>query len=652
MSLQPFPFPAMTGGEKQGTALALMLHLLHPGLGGVLLSGPKGTGKSTWLNGLRELVPHLRTTVIPVGVTEDRLLGGLDWGGLNGAAGEAAGDSAGIKFREGLLAESDNGLLLVDQINRLPAELLYPLMEGAKSKRLQLEREGVSREMPCSFRLFAAMDPEEGELSPGILDGFGLCLFIPNDFDVQNRLEISSRRLAFEEDPASFIDQYSEQMKQLRQRLERASALLPSVTAQPKVLLLAAEVAHEAGCDGQRGEYFLIESARALAAWENRTSVTEADIAGVARWVLPHRMKERPEQAHPRETEGSGESGQAPEEDQEFNAGSPSSNAGSSLQGHEPREEQNPFEASLSSDEQLSEPSSDKPDREKIHEIGRSLAEEALKIQVNAALNKTQAKQGGGGKRQLVRSINQRGRYRAAALPKGKITDLALDATLRAAAPFQRIRTGKQTAFQLEARDFRQKVRYARSGTVILFAVDASGSMSARKRMEAVKGAIYTLLNEAYVQRDRIGMLAFRKNEAELVLPFTRSVEFAVKQLRELPTGGRTPLGHALRSTWDMVQKHGLLNQGQAPVVVWLTDGKANQGTVPGMSIAEITEECHRLASRFRQAGMHTLVLDTEQGYLRLGQARKLAEVMGASYYKLEQLQDSEVVNAVRHILH
>ncbi|UQZ37005.1 magnesium chelatase [Paenibacillus sp. PK3_47] len=637
-----YPFAAIVGKDSAKTAL--LMHAVHPGLGGVLVSGTSGTAKTALIRGLAELMPDQRLVEVPLGITEDRLLGAIDISKMT--------ISGSKRLQKGLLVKANENLLHADNINLLPSMLIHSIIESAKTGRLYIEREGVSFLLPTRFRLLASMNPEEGKLQEGCLDWFGLYIGVDNENGLSERKEIIRRQLAYEQDPRRFAASFSEQTEQLRQRIRTAQLLLSKVQPTVQIFELASYVAEEAGCEGHRAEYYLIQCARALAAWADRTEIRNEDIRQAAEWVLPHRMKTFSESSKQREQDRNREEPQSNESrDDREASGEPKQQSVSANESSEASEADSGTVDNSSALQNSKKGPSAKRNAEtllpeSVQSIGRTFAARAIEFREKKKLVRS-----GPGKRNLTRSGTKQGRYVRFITPKGKITDLALDATLRAAAPYQHIRKNNGMSVVIESGDLRQKVRDNRTGTTMQFVVDASGSMAARKRMEAVKGAILSMLLDAYQKRDRIGMVAFRRGKADVVLQLTRSVDLAAQQLSVLPTGGKTPLTLGIMRGWEVLDAARRKDKELIPVMIVITDGKANEGVKTGQSVQQIMDECLRTGRAFRESGIHALVLDTEQGYIRLGYAAKLANAMGAAYYKLEELDEKAVVAAVRQMI-
>jgi magnesium chelatase subunit D len=655
-----YPFAAVVGQEE--AKLALILHAVHQGLGGVLLSGKGGTAKTVLLRGIAGLADDGAPVEIPLGVTEDRLWGSLDL--------QAMLRSGERRLQPGLLAEANGQSLLADHYNLLPPGVAFSIVEAAQSGSLQLEREGFSACVPAVFRLFAAVQPEEGEVSPGLFGAFGLSVQLQLVEELEERKEIIRRQLDYEKNPEAFVQRYAAATAALRLRIAEARHRLASVAPEESAIRLAVQLAREARCQGQRRELATVEAARALAAWEGRTCCTEVDICRVAAWTVePWSRAGTPTQKQT--AEGRAEetaalpapeerlpSGGAAGSDESASGASngddsgPRGELGASGDGAAATRDRSAALNGADSDAEASANAAHAVEPLQVEAAGQVFAIRPIAFQPGDRQPRS-----GAGRRNLTRSGTPQGRYVGFRRPSGQApaADIALDATLRAAAPFQAVRRrgsgGGRVVILPE--DLRQKVRERRTGTAILLAVDASGSMAARKRMAAVKGTVLSLLQDAYQKRDRIGLLAFRGASAEEVLPLTRSVDLAMKQLRELPTGGRTPLAQAIRQGWKILERARRKDKELIPALVLVTDGRANQaldGSTSG-SAADVLTECLSVARAFRESGLHALVIDTEQGFIRLEQAARLAEALGADYCRLEELDGAGVAAAVRQMV-
>ena len=595
-----YPFAACVGQEK--LQLAMLLCTVDPGIGGVLIGGEKGAGKSTMSRGLPDLLGDCPFTELPLNITEDRLTGSLDL--------EKTLQQGSPAFQPGLLWQANGGVLYADEVNLLPEQVVNILLEVTASGVNHVEREGLSLEHPARFVLIGTMNPEEGPLRPGFLDRFGLYAEVHGEEKEENRLEIMRRRLSYEQDPQAFCRSWQKETDRLREKIQRARERLGTVTLREDAARFAAELSLEGCCQGHRAEQILCRTAMALAAWEEKEEAGRQEIRRAAEFVLPHRLRkplELPEEGEPEQVS------QDPE-DWDEDPG----DAGEELPG-DPRE--------TTAEKQEGETS-----ETTVEEIRPAESPVNIKILEEKGLTAL-----GTGKRLKVRSNTAKGRYVRYRIPGEKCSDLAVDATLRAAVLSGRNR-GTKNGIQVKPEDFREKIREQRTGAVILFLVDASGSMGARKRMGAVKGAVLSILQDAYQKRDTVGIVAFRGQQARVLLPFTRSVELAQKQLKILPTGGTTPLAEGLRVAGQVLKANALRQKQAAQLLILVSDGRANAGLGE-----DPFQEALQVAAGLSAEPFASLVLDTEQGYARFGMAKEIAEALGAEYCPLSQISQQEI---------
>ncbi|MBV1818356.1 magnesium chelatase subunit D family protein [Clostridium cochlearium] len=641
-----YPFAAVIGQEK--VKKALILNVINPSIGGVLISGEKGTAKSTLVRGLANLMKNMQVIDLPLNVTEDKLLGTIDI--------ERAIVEGERSFEPGILKKAHGNILYVDEVNLLSEHIVNCLLEVSASGVNHVEREGISFKHPSNFVLVGTMNPEEGNLRSQFLDRFGLYLDVKGSVDLSERKEIIKRRLKYEENPVKYIDIWEEETEKLLNKILKAKSCLEKVKVSESVMNIAAQISNEANCSGHRAELVIVETAKAISAFDNRKNITIEDVKEAAELALPHRMRENPpEMNEPQENEEPNE----PEEDnedkednsqqdnnpnngeqqQEANEENDNEDEDSEedKQDNEDKEEENP-ENNLDDNEQ--EQDNEDDDNETVDDIGRIFTVKSLDIKPM-----DRKKHKGSGKRSKTKTDSKQGRYIRYTLPKEKLQDVAFDATLRAAAPYQRLRDKKGLAVVIDKSDFREKVREKRTGSTILFIVDASGSMGAKKRMSAVKGAVVSLLTDAYQKRDKVGMIAFRKKEAEVLLGITRSVDLAQKNLKTLPTGGKTPLAAGLSKGYELLKAAKKKDPDILPVIVLVSDGRANQSLGGGDAFDEAIE----MANKIYEEGIQSIVIDSEQDFIKLGLAKEIAQAMDAKYYKLEELEAGEIAGAVRN---
>lgn len=615
---------------------AILLTLVNPFAGGLLLSGEKGTGKSTLVRSARELV-DAPWVEIPISITEDRLFGSID--------AEEAIRSGHKKLLPGLIDEADKGIIYIDDVNLLRDDLLSAVLNIREAGGYRLERDGLSEQRDTSFTVLAVMNPESGTLSSSSLDRFGLFAQADPSYDDETRLEIIRRVLDFEKDGIAFRAKWQEETDALKKKIKDARDALSKVEVSAAMIQLAAVYTLKAHVAGHRADIYLIEAARAEAALEGRKYVLPKDLEKAAEFVLPHRMRKAEEQQGQPSEEMPQEQ---PEEDykpqQEEEQQTPQDNEFS-----HPPEAQPPQINTEDADDSSHEQNQDNAQMSNPRGQSRERIDDA-DLHVNLPPmwiepSKDRKPKKGSGKRSLTMTDLMQGRYVRAEIPKAKTSDIAFDATLRAAAPYQKARPSNGCAVVIRKDDLRSKVREKRTGNIFLFVVDASGSMGARERMKTVKGVIFKILLDAYQKRDRVGMVAFRKNQAEVLLPVTRSVDFAQKKLATMPTGGKTPLAKGLLKAEDVLDMLYRQDANQDPVMILITDGRAtsslNKGTNP---VTDALEEAKRIGRR----NIPVAVIDTESGFIKLGLAKKLAKAMGASYFQVDKISEDQLLHIWR----
>ncbi|WKY46461.1 magnesium chelatase subunit D family protein [Eubacteriaceae bacterium ES3] len=644
MAYCSYPFSAVIGQET--VKQALILNLINPQIGGVLLSGEKGTAKSTLVRGLGELS---RTQVVdlPLNATEDRVVGSISI--------EKTVSGGKRVFEPGILKKADGEILYIDEVNLLNEHIVNSILEASSSGINRVEREGISMTHPAHFTLVGSMNPEEGFLRSQLLDRFGIYVEVSGSSHLMERKEIVRRRLLFEQNPRDFIEKSQEDTKNLALEIEAAKGRLAKVKATEPILKMIIEIVNAVNCAGHRGELVMFETARALAAWDGRENININDVKTAAELALPHRKREKPEPppSPQNETEPEDQEEQDQPQDQEDessdenqpddeNEPPPENSQDQPDESQEDQEEDN-------EDKNDEEPKENNPEQmpdlsdilDQVDEIGRVFAVKNLNIKVN-----DRKKRKGEGKRIKTHTDLKKGQYIKSRTKQNELTDLAFDATLREAAPFQNKREKNGLALCIKSEDIREKVREKRSGSTIVFVVDASGSMGAKKRMSTVKGAIVSLLTDAYQKRDRVGLVAFRKQEAEVLLNVTRSVDLAQKSLQNLPTGGKTPLADGLVKGYELIKNETRKNEDVLPIMVVVSDGRTNVGT-PGQ---DPFKEAVNIGTKIAFEGIQTIVVDTESDFIKLGLAKDLAANMGAQYYRIEELESDLLADAVREM--
>ena len=654
------PFTAIVGQEHM--KLSLVLNAINPRIGGVLIRGEKGTAKSTAVRSLAWVLPEIsifrgchfscdpsdienlcplcsenlskksaleivsrtvRVVTLPLGATEDRVVGTLD---IERAIRE--GISA---LDPGVLASAHRGILYIDEVNLLDDHVVDLLLDAAAMGVNTIEREGISISHLSRFILVGTMNPEEGELRPQLLDRFGLMVSVEGISDPEERMAVIEAAENWEKDPGTTEKEHTAALKELRSSITRAQELLPLVTIDKSLVRQVVDACLSLGIMTHRAEITVIRTAKTIAAFRGSTLVTPADMREAMTLALPHRMRKKPfEEPHMHTQEldklipDRDESDDSQEQPSQDEAGVHQEEGGS--------QENNA--------DNIDMPPSGGGNR--MHGIGDHVTTSPIwdAQDPDRTLRKTAR-----GRRIATPTEDMQGR-RTTTRPASEWRGIAIDATLRAAAPRQAGRAKNGAALSVLPEDIRQACRTGKAEVACVFVVDASGSMGAEERMESAKGAILSLLEDAYVNRDRIGLVAFRGNSAEVLLPLSRSPELAYTRLSDLPTGGRTPLASGMLKALEVLQREKTKKRDILPMMMLISDGRANIGS------GSIREEIRKVSGAIAQAGVRTVVIDTEavssRQLLSLGYCREIAEISGGSYCALSDLSAEAIESIAR----
>ena len=612
--LRIFPFSAIVGNDRPKRAL--ICALASTDAVSMLICGPKGSGKSVLARSI-SCISGGRTVVnLPLNATEDQIFGGID---IEDTIRDGRKHSS-----VSLMSRSNGNILLLENINLLPRSTVHQILNIAETRMNVVERDGISEMNECAPLLVATMDMEEGGLSEHLLDRFDICVFMEKLEDEGMREDVVRRRLSFESDPGGFCDEFSAQDSEVADMVAAARARSRYTRVPEGYCGAISDVCSRLNVAGHRGDISMMNVSCVLAALDGRDFANLDDLKEAAAMCLEHRRNDgRDDDASQQET--------GDEDDPDENDDSETTDDGDGQDNDGPDD--------APSDQDVPPPPQDANEPvEEVFDIG-----DTFKVIDYMPKDRHPDIAARSGRHDGTITSERSGRCIGYRTPKGRVEDVALVASIRAAAPYQVARDHSRLALVLEKDDLREKVRERRQGRDILFMVDGSGSIGAQRRMVAVKGAILSMLRDAYQKRDSIGMAVFRMDRAEEVLPLTRSILKAYHVLAEIPTGGRTPLTQALIKGHEILK--GRSSRESRPVMVILTDGRCNVPLTPGMKpIDEMMITAHALSD----SGIKFIVIDTESGKIRFGLALELCRALDGTYLGLEDLNAEYIERSVR----
>jgi magnesium chelatase subunit D len=612
--------------------LALTLNAVDPRCGGVLFAGEKGSGKSTLARLFRSLLPPASPFVtVPLNATEDAVLGGIDL--------EKSLKKGLAVSRRGLLDRASGGIVYIDDVNLLAPEIVALVLKGQDGTAIYGNDGGKTdrlQKRETTFVLLGSMNPDEGHLSSHVLDRFGMCVLWEGLKDSAGRLAVMKSALARESTLVHGRRPLEEigVMRELLERIRAARLAVNGITVHPDMMDAIASRCLENCVAGHRGDVFLFYAARAYAAFQRAREITAEHIEAVLPLVLLHRKRllrqmEEPPRAERQRQENRSEHDKRPDD----NKTDRQADGDASASNGEPLRDNDSGQTDDGGDR-----SRESREKEETFAVGEAFKMKRLAFRKDRIVRNT------AGRRTKTATKAKRGRQiRSILKPNG---DIAVDATIRAAAPFQQAR-GRRSMLIIRDEDMRFRQREKKTGHLVVMVLDGSGSMGAQKRMIETKGAVQSLLIDCYRKRDMVSLIVFRKDHAEVVLPPTSSVVTAARRLADVPVGGKTPLSAGLLETYRLIGRVRTKSPETRFLVVLVTDGRANQTLTGGPAKEEIQKMTGLLNGL---PSTDYVVVDTEnkRNFLKADLAREIASSLGADYYGIDDLKADHLTDIVR----
>ncbi len=671
------PFSAIVGQDLLKEAL--ILNAINQDLMGVIIKGERGTAKSMAVRAIAELLPEeefsvecpygcspdpkqphceicqkiidegkkirterrkIRVITLPLSATEDKIVGSINI--------EKALKGHQSVFEPGLLAKANRGIIYIDEINLLDDNLVDILLDSAAMGFNIVEREGISIIHPSRFILVGTMNPEEGELRPQLIDRMGLYVEVKGIEDIEQRVKIIEIMEEFDIDSNALHERFKQEQEILIEKIKLAKNLLPTVKLQSDLKSFIAKICVDFGIDGHRADILIARCAKTIAAYEGRTFVERKDIEKAARFVIPHRVRRDPFDEEQNIEQKLQQIIQDQTVDNNNNNESNSNqkdidNEQNSKEKNNEHHYDNSDNDNISGDDNInfSKPpainkeqdntdiSNDSENKDKKKDNLENTKEYNFIVNSSSPeikVNRNKKIKAGRGRRAKTLS-NHSGKYIKARKPLSKTTDIAIDATIRQAVI-------SKCNLNIGVEDIREKVREKKKAVTTVFIVDVSGSMGVGKRIEFAKSALLSMLRDAYQKRDKVGLVIFKGNSATIVLKPTSSIFLAQKKVKNIPTGGKTPLADGLLLGIKTILNEMIKDKNCIPVIVLISDGKANISKTGD----KIKNEIIKISKKIKSLGINFIVIDADENKFKLGFIKDIVKNGNGKYFHLENL--------------